>query len=105
MAGVGVWLISRPEEGIGRPEWLGIAVLAGCGFAVFYLCVNQAGNASAIWIACCSRWASFTVTSIFVLATRQVRAMSVPILALAIFTGFLDIIGSALFVRASQRAV
>jgi uncharacterized membrane protein len=34
LAGLGVWLISRPEDGIGRPEGLGIAVLAGCGFAI-----------------------------------------------------------------------
>ena len=29
LAGVGVWLISRTEEGSGRPEGLGLAVIAG----------------------------------------------------------------------------
>ena len=102
LAGIGVWLISRTEEGVGRPEGLGMAVLAGIGFAGFYLCVNQAGNASALWIACCSRCASFTVTSIFVLATKQVRALPRSVLAIAIFTGICDITGSALFIRAAQ---
>jgi len=102
LAGIGVWLISRTEGNLGRPEGLGMAVLAGVGFAVFYLCVNQTRGASAVWIACTSRCASLTVTSIFVLAAGQVRRIPGPVLALAIFTGFLDITGSALFIRAAQ---
>ena len=102
LAGVGVWLISRPEGGAGRPEGLGMAILAGIGFAVFYLCVNQANRASPVWVALWSRFASFAVTSMFVLVTRQVRGMPSAVLAIAICTGFLDTIGSALFVRASQ---
>ena len=31
LAGIGVWLISRTEAGVGRPEGLGMAVLAGVG--------------------------------------------------------------------------
>jgi drug/metabolite transporter (DMT)-like permease len=102
LAGIGVWLISRAEDGAGRPEGLGMAVLAGIGFAGFYLCVNQAGNASPLWVACCSRCASFVVTSIFVLAGKQVRALPGPVLAIAIFTGAFDVTGTALFVRAAQ---
>ena len=55
VAGIGVWLISRSEGEAGRPEGLGMAVLAGVGFAGFYLCIHQAGNASALWVAACSR--------------------------------------------------
>src|ERR1035437_583971 len=40
LAGVGVWLISRSEAGAARPEGLGLAVLAGAGFAGFYLCIH-----------------------------------------------------------------
>ncbi len=54
LAGIGVWLISRTEAGVGRPKGLGMAVLAGIGFAGFYLCIHQAGNASALWVAACS---------------------------------------------------
>jgi drug/metabolite transporter (DMT)-like permease len=102
LAGIGVWLISRTEGNLGRPEGLGMAVLAGVGFAVFYLCVNQTRSASAVWTACTSRCASLTVTSIFVLAAGQVRRIPAPVLGLAICTGFLDITGSALFIRAAQ---
>lgn len=102
LAGIGVWLISRTEQESDRPKGLGTAVLAGIGFACFYLCVNKAGTASALWITWISRCASLTVTSVFVLLTRQVRGIPRPVLALAIFTGLLDITGSALFVRAEQ---
>ena len=53
VAGIGVWLISREDES-GRPEGLGWAVVAGVGFATFYLCIKQAGDASPLWVAFCS---------------------------------------------------
>src|SRR5271166_1350683 len=102
LAAIGVWLISRSEGGAGRPEGLGMAVLAGIGFAGFYLCVHQAGDASALWVAACSRSASLLVTAAFVLVGRHLRAVPPPVLGLALICGILDITGSALFIRASQ---
>ncbi len=102
LAGIGVWLISRSEAGVGRPEGLGMAVLAGIGFAGFYLCVHQAGNASALWVAASSRTASFVVTLAFVLLGRHLRAVPMPVLAIAMVAGILDITGSTVFIRASQ---
>src|SRR5438309_11885977 len=49
-AGTGLWLITRSEDG-SRPAGVGLAVLAGIGFAGFYLCLRQAGQASHFWIA------------------------------------------------------
>lgn len=102
LAGVGVWLISRTENGSRRPEGLGTAVLAGCGFAGFYLCIHQAGEGSAVWLAVCSRFASLLVTLAFVTFGKQFRAVPKPILAIAVIAGILDITGSVVFVRASQ---
>jgi len=107
LAGVGVWLISRTESGqpgeeAGHPEGLGLAVLAGCGFAGFYLCIHQAGNGSALWIAVCSRFASFAVTVAIVVFGGLLRAMPRPVLGIAILAGIFDITGSAVFIRASQ---
>src|SRR3984893_909213 len=53
--GIGVWLISRAEGDSGRPQGLGMAVLAGIGFAGFYLCIHRAGDASALWASAASR--------------------------------------------------
>jgi len=102
LAGIGVWLISRTENESGHPAGVGWALVAGVGFAGFYLCIHQAGNDSAVWLAACSRVASLFVTGIFVLVGRQIQAVPRSVLGVAIFTGFLDISGTVLFVRASQ---
>jgi len=102
LAGIGVWLISRTEDDAGRPEGLGMAVLAGIGFAEFYLCVHQAGNSSPLWIAACSRSGALLVTGSIVLFGRHLRAVPTPVLGIAVVAGILDITGSAVFIRASQ---
>jgi drug/metabolite transporter (DMT)-like permease len=102
LAVIGVWLISRTEDDAGRPEGLGLAIVAGCGFAGFYLCTHQAGDASALWIAVISRFASLVVTLAFVLFGRNLRSVPAQVLAIAVLVGCLDISGSALFVRAQQ---
>jgi drug/metabolite transporter (DMT)-like permease len=102
LAGVGVWLISRTEGGADRPAGLGLAALAGFCFAGFYLCIHRAGNASALWVAVCSRFGSFVVTVALVLFRRQLRAVAPPIIGIAVFAGILDTTGSAAFVRAAQ---
>jgi drug/metabolite transporter (DMT)-like permease len=102
VAGIGVWLISRAEGDAGRPEGLGMAVLAGIGFAGFYLCIHQAGDASALWASACSRVGSLLVTGVIVLFGRYLRTVPAPVLAIAIVAGILDITGSAVFIRAAQ---
>lgn len=102
LAGIGVWLISRNESGAGRPEGIGVAVLSGVGFAGFYLCTYQAGAASALWVATCSRLASFLITGTIVLIGRHLRPVAAPVLAIATIAGILDISGSIAFIRAEQ---
>ena len=123
-AGIGLWLISRTESQT-RPEGLGLAVVAAIGFAGFFLCVKQAGNAAALWTAGLARFASFVLTGAIVLVLRKRKqdpastgqrerveakvsspnsAISLDLrsTAIAIIAGCLDVSGSALFIRASQ---
>ena len=103
LAGIGVWLISRTEGDTGRPEGLGMAVLAGIGFAGFYLCIHQAGNASALWIATCFAVRFFAGHGSASFCSADTFAQSpAPVLGIAVVAGILDIAGSAVFVRASQ---
>ncbi len=102
LAIVGVWLISRTEEGSGRPEGLGLALLSGVGFAAFYLCVNQARQSSALWVAVMSRFGSLAVTSLVVVIAKKLAAVPKPVIGLAVLAGCLDTSGSALFVHAAQ---
>jgi len=102
VAGIGVWLISRTERESGRPEGLLVAVFAGIGFAGFYLCIHQAGAASALWVSTWSRLASLVVTATIVLFGRHLRPVAAPVLGIAVLAGILDISGSVAFVRAAQ---
>ncbi len=101
LAGLGIWMVSRPEQGA-RPEGVGLAVLAGLGFAGFFLCIKQAGNESAFWIAAASRASSLIITATVVVISRTFRDVDRPRAALATMAGCLDVSGSVFFIRASQ---
>ena len=101
LAAVGIWLISRPSGGT-KPEGIGLAVLSGVGFAVFFMSVKQAGSGSALWIAVCSRVSSFVLTGLVVVKTRDFGRMDRGTVLLGVLAGVLDISGSVFFVRASQ---
>jgi len=100
-AAVGLWLITRTEDG-GKPEGIGLAVLSGIGFAGFYLCLRQAGDASVFWIATLTRTGGLTVTALIVLLGGQFRDITTVGVRWAVLTGCIDSLGTILFVRASQ---
>jgi drug/metabolite transporter (DMT)-like permease len=101
LAAVGIWLVSRSEDGE-RPQGIGLALIAGTGFAGYYLCTRQAGAGSALWIAGLARVASFAVTSTSVLLTRSFRPMDRQAATMGVFAGCIDVGGSVFFIRASQ---
>lgn len=101
LAGTGLWLISRPEDGI-RPQGLGLALLAGVLFAGYFLCIKRAGEGSALWIAGISRACSFVVTAVIVFSGGKFRGITPKSIGLAAFAGCVDVSGSVLFVRAAQ---
>ena len=107
LAILAIWLITRPEpsgkkDTVGRPAGVGMAALAGVGFAGFYLCIHQASG-SPVWIAALSRIGSFTATSIAVIATGAPLKLNRNLVTLGMLAGFLDISASALFIFASQH--
>jgi drug/metabolite transporter (DMT)-like permease len=100
-AATGLWLITRTEDG-STPEGIGLAVLAGIGFASFYLCVRQAGAASAFWIASLTRSGGLIITGLIVLIHGKFRDITPAGLRWGVLTGCIDSLGTILFVRASQ---
>jgi drug/metabolite transporter (DMT)-like permease len=107
LAILAIWLITRPEpsakkDTVGRPAGVGMAALAGVGFAGFYLCIHQASG-SPVWIAALSRIGSFTATSIAVIATGAPLKLNRNLITLGMLAGFLDISASTLFIFASQH--
>jgi drug/metabolite transporter (DMT)-like permease len=101
LAGMGIWLISR-NEGKERPRGIGLAVLAGFGFAGFFLCMRQAGGGSALWLAGWARVAALLFTGAVVLIGRSFAPLPRQSALLGAIAGCLDASGTALFVRASQ---
>jgi drug/metabolite transporter (DMT)-like permease len=102
LAGVGIWLISRPEGGFGRPRGIGLAVLAGLGFAGFFLCISKTGNGAAEWSAALSRFASLVCVALIVLLRRGRKRLEWSGALAGLLAGCLDSSGTYLFVRAQQ---
>ena len=101
LAAIGLWLITRTQDGT-PPEGIGLAVLAGIGFASFYLCIRQAGDASALWIAALTRTGGLIITALIVLLSRKFRDITPAGVRWGVLTGCIDSLGTMLFVRASQ---
>jgi drug/metabolite transporter (DMT)-like permease len=98
---LGLWLITRTEDG-SKPEGIGLAVLAGIGFASFYLCVRQAGDASPLWIASLTRAGGLIITALVVLVRGNFREITPTGVRWGVVTGCIDSLGTILFVHASQ---
>ncbi len=101
LAVIGLWLITRAEDG-STPEGIGLAVLAGIGFAGFYLCIRQAGNGSVLWMASLTRAGGLIITGLIVLLQRNFRDITPSGLRWGVVTGGIDSLGTILFVLASQ---
>jgi drug/metabolite transporter (DMT)-like permease len=101
LAAIGLWLITRPEDGH-TPEGIGFALLAGVGFSAFYLCVRQAGDGSALWIATFTRTGGLLITGMIVLMQRKFSDITAAGVRWGLLTGCVDSIGTVFFIRASQ---
>jgi drug/metabolite transporter (DMT)-like permease len=105
-AGVGLWLITRSEDG-STPEGIGLAVVAGIGFAGFYLCIRQAGEGAALWMASVTRTGGLIATALIVavlimLRRGSLRDITAGGIRWGVLTGCVDSLGTILFIRASQ---
>ena len=101
LAGIGIWLISRTEDGAGT-EGIGLAALAGLGFAGFYLGMREAGEGSALWLATFTRVGGLMITATIVIGAQSFHEIAPSAARWGVLAGCLDVTGTALFVRASQ---
>lgn len=101
LATVGLWLITRAEDGH-TPEGIGLALIAGTGFAAFYLCIRQAGDGSAFWLATFTRSGGLLITGAIVLLQGKFSDITAAGVRWGLLTGGIDSIGTVLFVHASR---
>jgi len=102
LAGLGIWLISRPDGSARNYAGISMAALAGVGFAGFFICISRTGDSSALWSAVHSRVASLVIVGAIVLFRRGQGGLQPSDATLALFAGCLDVTGTALFIRAGQ---
>lgn len=104
VAVVGVWLISRTQDegGIARQDLI-LAGVAGLGFGLFYIFLDQVSEGAVLWPLVGARLASVTLLTVVIVAVLRPRAKptlrQLPIMALA---GLGDTGGNAFFLLAAQ---
>jgi drug/metabolite transporter (DMT)-like permease len=100
---VSIWLIARPDGEIDTHRGLGLAVLAGVMFGLFFIACKQAGHHGVFWPLVAARTASTLLMLVIVAFSvgdkRPLRPAFVPIL----FSGILDTSANALFIAATQH--
>ncbi len=97
----GIWLLSRPEPGSGRPEGLAMALLAGVGFGVFFSALAQVGDGAVFWSLTASRLVAVALMLGFALASgRPLLPANLPLRLLSL-AGLLDVGGNLLFLLAT----
>jgi len=101
LALLGVSMMGKTEDKTEK-RVLGLALLAGCGFATYSLAIKQAGPGSAIRIEVNSRLAAFFITAVITLCRKKFRDFQVSPALWATTAGWLDVAGSIAFIRASQ---
>jgi len=103
LAFVGVWLLSRSATSAGRPQGLGLAVLAGFGFGGFLVFLAQTDTPAVFWALTAARTASVALLVIVVLSTQHKtwhpNRNSLPLVFAA---GVLDVGGNILYLLATQ---
>jgi drug/metabolite transporter (DMT)-like permease len=104
LALLAIALISRPEQAAaGRPQGVGLAVLAGCGFGCFFILISRVSPGATFWPCAVARLTAI-VFLLVVMRLRRQKALSgvrrvVPLVLLA---GTLDAAGNAFFVLAAH---
>jgi drug/metabolite transporter (DMT)-like permease len=103
LALLAVWLISGGTAAGGiRFQELGLPVVAGLGFGVFFILIDRGTRAAVFWPLVAARLAAVGLLVAYAAATRQLRLPEAGLLPLTTFVGVLDAGGNAFFTLAAQ---
>ncbi len=102
LALIAIALISYPQESMGRPEGLGLALLAGLGFGAFLILIGQVRSSAIFWPLASARVASFVFMLVIVLFRRLPILPKKNIYPLIFLAGTLDVAGNTFFVLATH---
>jgi drug/metabolite transporter (DMT)-like permease len=103
LALVAVWLLSGVGLQTAVPwQELGYAAVAGSGFALFFIFIDQIKDGSLFWPLVAARIASITLMSLWVLGRREWVRPSTNQLPLIALAGTLDALGNAFFALSAR---
>jgi drug/metabolite transporter (DMT)-like permease len=102
LAILGVWLISRARTGSGRADGLGLAVIAGLGFGLFFILIDQVSEDAVFWPLIAARVASLVAMLTVALCSRRMGLPTRNALPVVLLAGTLDVGGNTFFLLASQ---
>jgi len=98
----GLWLISLPEKIGGTAAGFRLAILAGLGFAGFFIFIHQASGTALFWPLVCSRSVAMIV---MIGVTRLLRQPLLPgrdALPAALLAGLFDVGGNVFYTLSAQ---
>ncbi|MDJ0784526.1 MAG: EamA family transporter [Desulfosarcinaceae bacterium] len=81
---------------------LGLPLLAGIGFGLFFIWIDTATETQLLWPLVAARAASVSLVAAMLLLQRPVRTLSRPLWFWICLTGILDAAGNAFFAMAAQ---
>ena len=102
LALLAIALISRPESAKGRPEGLGLALLAGCGFGCFFILISRVNAGATFWPLAIARFTSVLFLLAFAAIRRQPMLPGKGVAPLILLAGVLDALGNTFFVLATH---
>jgi drug/metabolite transporter (DMT)-like permease len=102
LALLSVALVSRPERASGRPEGLGLALLAGIGFGSFFILISQASAHAVFWPLASARLASLLFMIVFVRIRGEQMLPKKSVFPLILLAGSLDVAGNVFFILAAH---
>jgi drug/metabolite transporter (DMT)-like permease len=107
LALLGVWLVSQDLSGLRDLtglKWkeLGLPVMAGVGFGLFFILMDQVSAAAVFWPLVSARTVAVVVLAAFALGTRQLQWPAREHWPLTTLVGVFDAGGNAFFLLATQ---
>ncbi|MBX3004833.1 MAG: EamA family transporter [Anaerolineales bacterium] len=97
-----IWLISPRGGAASQNSGLGLALLAGLGFGLFFTALGQISAAATFWPLAASRLvSSLALAAVWFAGRSQLPTRKLPV-GLLIGSGIGDVLGNFLFLRAVQ---
>ena len=102
VAAFAVWFIARTEDAAFQKRDVGLPLLAGLSFGVFFVLIGKVSDTAVMWPLVAARCASLGTLTIMATLTRQPRLVPLTQWRLIALIGVLEVGGNAFYALAGQ---